>query len=77
MHRYLGVEAPALDSFELDPMLRALDITMQHKPNRCLPLTEKMLYQIYQTCEGLGMVGLIIFGFFGFIVHLQLKSVSS
>ena len=72
LHKYMGVECPSLQSFELDLMLRALGITMLHVPNQCLPITTTILQQICQVCSALGPLGRVLkcaflFGFFGLL----------
>lgn len=72
LHKYIGVECASLYSFELDLMLRALDITLIHVPNQRLPLTYRILLQLCHICTGLGTTGLVLkcaylFGFFGLL----------
>jgi hypothetical protein len=72
LHKYLGITCPSLYSFELDLMLRALDITLVHVPNQRLPLTPGILQQLCQICDGLGTLGRVVkcallFGFFGLL----------
>ena len=58
LHKYVSVEAPALRSFELDLMIRALDLTMGHTPQQRLPVNLSMLKQICDICDTLGSIGL-------------------
>ena len=72
LHKYVSVEAPALRSFELDLMIRALDLTMGHTPQQRLPVNLLMLKQICDICDTLGSIGLtfkfaFLAGFFGFL----------
>ena len=72
LHKYINVESTALDSFELHTMLRALDLTMPHRTNRRLPITQSMLLQLSQACHSLGTMGLVLkvallFGYYGFL----------
>jgi hypothetical protein len=72
LHNLIGQEAPALDSFELDLILRALDITLAHVPTRRLPITESILSQLCSACDLLGPLGVVLkfaflFGFFSFV----------
>lgn len=72
LHKYLGVECPSLYSFELDLMLRALDITFMHLPNQRLPITTQILQQLCQLCDNIGPLGRVLrcaflFGFFGLL----------
>ena len=72
LHRYLNVVADSLSSFELDLMLRALDLTMLHIPTQKSPVTERMLLQLCCLCDDLGLFGDILkfaflLGFFGFL----------
>lgn len=57
MHKLLGLEAPNVYSFELDLILRALDITMEHIPNRQLPMTEAILSQLCAHVTAWGPLG--------------------
>ena len=72
MHHYLGQDAPNLDCFELDLILRALDITLAHVPTRRLPITESILSELWSACDYLGPTGIVLrfaflFGFFSFV----------
>lgn len=72
LHKYLGVACPSLHCFELDLMLRALDLTLQHVPNQRHPVTPDILQQLCQMCDHLGPMGralkcAYLFGFFGLL----------
>ncbi len=72
LHKFLGIQAPALYSFELDLVLRSLDINLVHVPNQRLPITEEILSQICRACQCLGKVGIVLrcgflFGFYGML----------
>lgn len=82
MHKLLGLEATNLCSFELDLILRALDITMEHRPNRRLPMTEAILSRLCEACDCLGSLGLtlkfaFLFGFFGFVRQSNMAPASA
>ncbi len=72
LHKLTSNQFPAMSSFELSMMLRALDLTMLHTPNRRLPVTPHMLHQICSVCDSLGNTGVVIkvavlMGYFGFL----------
>ncbi len=72
LHKYLDVHAPALAAFELHLLLRALDITLMHRPLRRLPLELHHLQAMCGLCTAAGPSGLVIktallVGFFGFL----------
>lgn len=72
LHKYLGAPDANLYSFELDLMLRSLDITLRHTPKQRLPITWKILRQLCQVCDGLDTIGCVLkcallFGFFGLL----------
>lgn len=82
LHHFLDQEAPSLDNFELDLILRALDITMAHVPTRRLPITEPILSQLCSACAYLGPLGVVLkfaflFGFFSFVRQSNLAPISS
>lgn len=71
-HKYLSIECAALQSFELDLILRALDLTMDHIPNQRIPLDQHMLNCICEVCDTLPDIGHVLkvaflFGFYGFL----------
>ena len=62
----------SLDCFQLQLMLRAVDITMEHTPSPKLPLTEDMLQKMCELCDTLKPNGIvakcaILLVFFGFL----------
>ncbi len=72
LHKYLGQTPASLYSFQLDLMLRALDITMFHTPLRRQPIDLDLLQKICDKCDVFGILGKVvkcafIFGFFGFL----------
>lgn len=71
-HKYLDIDCPALHSFELDLMLRALDLTMRHIPNQRLPIDNAILVKLCYVCDYLGDLGRVLkvaflFGYYGFL----------
>ena len=78
LHKYVSVEAPALRSFELDLMIRALDLTMGHTPQQRLPVNLLTLKQICDICDTLGSIGLTFkFAFLaGFFLVFYGRSIS-
>lgn len=82
LHNYLGRESPSLDNFNVDLMLRAVDITLPHVPNRRLPITEPMLIELCSLCDSQGVLGLvlkcaILLAFFGFLRQSNLAPKST
>ena len=71
LHKYAHVHSPSLDSFELQLILRSLNITMRHIPNQRLPVSINMLNQLCTLSTWLGPLGIvlkcaILLSFFGF-----------
>ena len=72
LHRYLGLSAPALDSFDLHLTLRAIKLSLRHTPNQRSPITPDMLHKLCAVCDALGSIGktikvALLFGFCGFL----------
>ena len=72
MHKFLGVDAPSLYSFDLHLTLRALSITMDYQPVVKLPITIDILHNMCCICAGLDKVGIVLkcvflLAFFGFL----------
>ena len=73
LHKYLGIHnCPALHSFELDLIIRAINITLRHTPNRRLPIDARMLRQLSILCDNLGPLGAtlkvsFLFGYYAFL----------
>lgn len=72
LHKYVGVDSPTLYCFELDLILRSMDLTFCHAPKQKLPVTVQMLKQLCSACTSLGAFGkvlkcAILFGFYGFL----------
>ena len=72
LHKLLGIEAPALHSFDLHLMLRATRLTMTTTAQQKLPVTPHILIKLCTACELLGDFGVILkcailFGFFAFL----------
>lgn len=72
LHKYLGLDCASLVSFELDLILRALDLTMLHVPNQRTPIDSHTLKDICAACDSIGALGAVckvafLFGYFGFL----------
>ena len=75
LHKYLHVgihHCSALHSFELDLIIRAINITLRHTPNRRLPMDARMLRQLCILCDNLGSLGAtlkvsFLFGYYAFL----------
>ena len=72
LHKYISVNCTSLHSFDLDLILRALDLTMQHMPNQRIPIDTQTLKDICSICDSLGGIGTVckvgfLFGYFGFL----------
>lgn len=81
LHKYLGRSSPSLDSFDVDLMLRALDITLPHVPVRRLPITEPLLLAICELCDSQDILGkvlkcAVLFAYFGFLRQSNLAPAS-
>ena len=84
LHKYAGASSTALDSFPLELLLRALDITIYHVPNQRSPVTVQSLARICEACMSLGTLGTVVrcallLGFFGMLRQSNLapRSTSS
>jgi integrase len=73
MHKYVKADAPALYSFELGLMLRALDITLRHRPQRKTPVNINMIRQLVSACDSLDTLGCVlkVFILFAFMAFLR------
>ena len=72
LHKNLGLDPPSLHCFQLQLILRAMEIAMDHFSNQKLPITVSMLRELCIACNTLGTLGSIIkcallFGFYGFL----------
>ena len=68
LHRQLGLSPMALDSFQVQSLLRAADISMRTPPLRCLPILPDILHHLCLLTPSLGPLGpsmrvCLIFGF--------------
>ena len=79
LHRWLGIQSAALDSFEVTLMLRACRSTMHHIPLQRRPLTPDMIRQL--ICVSKSIVPhhivfkcAVLFAFFGFLRMSNLTS---
>ena len=84
MHKLLGSECPAMDSFEVTLMLRACHLTIQHRPLRRLPMTIELLTEIVHISDSMGIEGKVfkfamLASFYGFLrqSNLALRSPTS
>jgi hypothetical protein len=84
LHRYLELDPTSLQCFQLQLILRAMDIAMEHVPNQKSPITIYMLRQLCNACDSLRALGTVIkcallFGFYGFLRQSNLapKTASS
>jgi hypothetical protein len=71
MHKYMGLDCPAAQSFSVRLMLRAIDRTMRHVPTLRLPVSVTILQHLCQLCDTLGTWGAvlkcaILLSFYGF-----------
>ena len=72
LHKYIGIDAPSLVSFDLELMLRALALTLTSISNQRLPISLSILRQLCTLCQNIREVGLankcaILFGFYGLL----------
>ena len=72
LHRQLGLQCPALQSYQVSSMLRAIEHTLRPPIIQKLPVDVPMLFQLVRLCNQLGTWGLIVkcailFCFFGFL----------
>ena len=72
LHKLLGIDVPALCSFDLHLMLRATRLTMTASPRQKLPITPAILLDLCAACDRLGDFGVplkcaILFAFFAFL----------
>ena len=77
-----GVNCDALKSFELDLILRALDLTMNHTLNQRIPVDRHMLTEIFKVCDTLSDIGCVLkaaflFGLFGLLRQSNLATMSA
>lgn len=71
MHKLLDVNSLALSSFDLELMIRAINLTMDRKVPLRLPITLELLHKLCDTCDLLPPNGIVfkcvfLFAFFGF-----------
>ena len=72
LHKFAGVTAHNIDHFKVELMLRALPLTMRHRPHQRAPITIAMLKVISAECDKLGHTGVVLkaaylLAFFGFL----------
>ena len=72
MHKQLGVEAPAITSFPVTTLLRAVDLTLRTPPQRKQPIYPALLHKLCRLCDMIGTFGVamkvaITFGFYGML----------
>jgi hypothetical protein len=57
MHRSIGLEAAALDSYPVACLLRASKISMRRAPHCVLPISTQLLIRLCQLCDSAGPLG--------------------
>ena len=72
LHRQMGLECPALQSYQVQNMLRAVNNTLRTPIVSKLPVSIQLLYKLVHCCNQLGTWGLVVqvallFCFFGFL----------
>lgn len=73
LHKYLGLDCPALTSFDLHLTTRAIKLANRHIPTQRRPLTREMLCNMCSVCDSLQPeIGTVLkvallFGFCGFL----------
>ena len=72
IHKHLGLQCSATQSYQVTLMLRAISATMRHVPHPKSPISLPILFQLCQLCQPLGLWGLvlqcaILFSFFAFL----------
>lgn len=84
LHKYISVKCEALHSFQLDLVLRGIELSTRHIPNRKLPMTREILTSLVSLCDHLHRTGLaikvaLLFGYFGFLRQSNLapKTIAS
>jgi len=82
LHKLLGVQAPALSSFDLALMLRATRMTMTIPSQPKLPITPALLLRLCSHTDTLGALGItvkcaLVFGFFAFLRQSNLAPPST
>ncbi len=81
-HSILGKNCYSLDTFEIKTMLRALEPTMHHIPNRRRPVTPGMLKNMLRLCQKMGHIGkmmrvALLFGYLAFLRQSNLAPLSA
>lgn len=82
MHKYVHASADSIHSFELELMLRALDVNLRHVPNQRLPISESLLSKLCTLCDTLDSFGstmkcAILLSYFGFLRQCNLAPKSA
>jgi len=72
LHRLININSDCLESFEVNIMLRALDLTMHHFRKPHTVLTVDIIQKLITKCDRQGPQGLILktailFSFYGFL----------
>jgi hypothetical protein len=71
MHKQLGYDCPAAQSFPVQLMLKAIDKSMRHIPSVKMPVSVTLLQQLCQLCSTMGIWGIVLkfamlLSFYGF-----------
>ena len=71
LHKWIGAEHAALDSFEVTLMVRSCFMTMKHVPNQRRPLTPDLIRQLLSVAQSVVphfplFKCAVVFSFFGF-----------
>ena len=72
LHKQLNIASNSLESFELNLMLRAISITMNHIPKPHIVLSVDIFHQLATCAQAMGAPGIImhsaiLMSFFGFL----------
>ena len=72
MHKQVGLQVPALQSFPVTTLLRAVDLSLRTPPHRRLPITPSLLHKLCKLCDCIGQFGVVLkvaltFGYFGML----------
>ena len=81
LHKAMGARSDNLYCFELELMLRAINITMDHCPKTHILVTPEVLYKICKVCDHITHMGVVykcafLFSNFGFLRRSNLAPLS-
>ena len=79
MHKSLNIKSPALDSFPVSCLLRAVDLSLHTPTCRRLPIIPHLLHQLCQLCDHLAEFGIAlkVALTIGFIWHVKAVKLST